>query len=91
MGKLVPGLFCGFHNPGKKPIPPPSECTGMQTFRGVPNKYLYAACLVSSFILFVMGGMAFSQSMYYGVAFNIIGVFLFFAAVYFGKQNSAMV
>ena len=59
----------------------------MQIYRGAPNKYLSAACLILSFILFITGGMAFALSMFQGVAFNIIGVVLFFAGVYFGKQD----
>jgi hypothetical protein len=62
----------------------------MQTLRGVPDNSLSAACLLLSFILFISGGMAFAQSMFQGVTFNIIGVVLFFAGVYFGKQNSGI-
>jgi len=59
----------------------------METIRGIPNKYLYAACLVLSFLMFYAGGVAFNQSPFYGGLFIVLGVALFFAAVHFGRQT----
>ena len=38
----------------------------METIRGIPDKYLYAACLAMAFVLFCAGGTAFDQSPFYG-------------------------
>ena len=59
----------------------------METTGGIPNKYLSAACLILAFILFVAGGMAFAQSMVFGVTFDIIGAVLFFISMHFRKQD----
>jgi hypothetical protein len=59
----------------------------METIRGIPNKYLYAACLVLSFVLFWAGGTAFDQSPFYGGFFIVIAMVLFFAGVHFGRQD----
>lgn len=59
----------------------------METIRGIPNKYLYAACLVLSFLLFWAGGTAFNQSPFYGAVFFVLAVVLFFAGVHFGRQH----
>jgi hypothetical protein len=62
----------------------------METTGGIPNKYLSAACLILAFILFVAGGMAFAQSIFYGMAFDIIGAVLFFTGVHFRRQDPGM-
>jgi hypothetical protein len=62
----------------------------METTGGMPNKYLSAACLILAFIFFVAGGMAFAQSMFYGVAFDIIGAVLFFTSVHFRRKDPGM-
>lgn len=59
----------------------------METIRGIPNKYLYTACLVLSFLMFYAGGVAFSQSPFYGGVFIILAIVLFFMAVHFGRQD----
>lgn len=59
----------------------------METIRGIPNKYLYAVCLVLSFLLFWAGGTAFNQSPFYGGVFFVLAVVLFFAGVHFGRQD----
>lgn len=58
----------------------------MYSLRGIPNKYLYAACIVLSFLMFYAGGVAFNQSPFYGGLFIILAVLLFFLAVYFGRR-----
>jgi uncharacterized membrane protein len=58
----------------------------MDIIRGIPNKYLYAAFLVLSFVMFYAGGSAFSQSPFYGVVFIVLGIVLFFAAVRVGRK-----
>lgn len=58
----------------------------MESIRGIPNKYLYAACLVLSFLMFYAGGVAFNQGPFYGGLFIILGILLFFIAVYFGRR-----
>jgi hypothetical protein len=59
----------------------------METIRGIPNKYLYAACLAMAFVLFWAGGTAFDQSPFYGGLFIVMATLLFFASVYVGKQD----
>jgi len=71
----------------KKPIPLPVVYSGMETIRGIPNKYLYAVCLVLSFLMFYAGGVAFGQSLFYGGLFIILAIVLFFMAVHFGRQG----
>lgn len=63
----------------------------MESVRGIPNKYLYTACIVLSFLMFYAGGVAFNQSPFYGGLFIILAILLFFIAVYFGRriQNDA--
>jgi hypothetical protein len=58
----------------------------MEILRGIPDKYLYAACLILSFLMFYAGGVAFSQSLFYGVSFFVLAVVLFFIAVRIGRQ-----
>lgn len=53
----------------------------------IPHSYLYAACIILSFIMFSAGGVAFEQSMFYGALFIILAVALFFLAVHFGRQT----
>lgn len=55
----------------------------MEKIRGIPDRYLAAACLVLTFLLFTAGGIAFSQSPFYGTVFIIIAILLFFAGRYF--------
>jgi 4-hydroxybenzoate polyprenyltransferase len=59
----------------------------METIRGIPNKYLAAACLIMTFLLFWAGGTAFNQSPFYGALFIIIAMVLFFVGVHFGKKG----
>jgi hypothetical protein len=59
----------------------------METIRGIPNKYLYTACIVLSFLMFYGGGVAFNQSAFYGGVFIILAIVLFFLAVYFGRRT----
>jgi hypothetical protein len=58
----------------------------MDSIRSIPDKYLYAACLALSFLMFSAGGVAFSQSPFYGAVFFILGVVLFFVAVRIGRK-----
>ena len=59
----------------------------METIRGIPNKYLAAACLAMTFLLFWAGGTAFDQSPFYGGLFMVSAMVLFFAGVHFGRQD----
>ncbi len=59
----------------------------METIRGIPNKYLAAAFLVLSWLLFAAGGTAFNQSVFYGSLFIVTGVLMFFIGMHFGRQN----
>lgn len=59
----------------------------METIRGIPDKYLAAACLALTFLLFWAGGTAFNQSPFYGGLFMVLAVVLFFAGVHFGRQD----
>ena len=59
----------------------------METIRGIPNKYLAATCLAMTFLLFWAGGTAFDQNPFYGGLFMVIAMVLFFAGVYFGRQD----
>ena len=68
----------------------PFVCTGVETIRGIPNKYLTIACLALSFLLFSAGGTAFIQSPFYGALFMGIAVLLFFAGMHFGRQEPAV-
>jgi hypothetical protein len=58
----------------------------MDIIRGLPNKYLYATCLILSFLMFYAGGVAFNQSPFYGAVFFVLAVVLFFIAVRIGRQ-----
>jgi hypothetical protein len=58
----------------------------MDIIRGVPGRYLYAACLILSFLLFYAGGVAFNHSPFYGVLFLVLAVVLFFIAVRIGRE-----
>jgi hypothetical protein len=71
-----------------KIIPHPFLHTGMQILRGIPNKYLYAACLVLSFLLFSAGGTAFGQSPFYGGLFIVLAIFMFIVGMYFGRLDT---
>jgi hypothetical protein len=73
--------------PIKKIIPHPLVYTGMETLRGIPDKYLSVACLVLTFLLFAAGGTAFNQNPFYGGLFFVIAMILFFAGVHFGRQD----
>jgi len=71
----------------KKTIPHPFVCTGMETIRGIPDKYLFAACMALSFLLFGAGGTAFGQSPFYGGLFMVAAMVLFFIGVHFGRKE----
>jgi hypothetical protein len=68
-------------------IPARSEAAAMEIFRNIPRKYVAAACLALSFLLFAAGGTALSQSPFYGACFMIIAILLFFIGAYYGKQE----
>jgi hypothetical protein len=59
----------------------------METIRGIPDKYLAAACLATTFLLFWAGGTAFNQSPFYGGLFFGIAMVLFFAGMYLQKKD----
>ncbi|MFA5269006.1 MAG: hypothetical protein WC379_13625 [Methanoregula sp.] len=58
----------------------------MESIRGIPNKYLYIASIVLSFLMFYAGGVAFNQSPFYGGLFIILAIVLFIISVYFGRR-----
>jgi len=58
----------------------------MDIIHNIPSKYLYAACLILSFLIFYAGGVAFDQSPFYGVSFFVLAVVLFFIAVRIGRE-----
>jgi hypothetical protein len=53
----------------------------MESIRGIPNKYLYMACIFLSFLMFFAGGVAFNQNPFYGGVFIILAIVLFFISV----------
>lgn len=59
----------------------------MESIRSIPNKYLYFACIVLSFLMFYAGGVAFNQSTFYGGLFIILAIVLFFISVYIGRKS----
>jgi hypothetical protein len=59
----------------------------MDTFRGIPNKYLAIACLALSFLLFSAGGTVFDQNLFYAVLFFVTALLLFFVGMHFGRQD----
>jgi lipopolysaccharide export LptBFGC system permease protein LptF len=60
----------------------------MATFRIIPARYLYIACLVLSFIMFSAGGVAFNQNAFYGALFIILATLLFIVGMHFGRKES---
>jgi hypothetical protein len=59
----------------------------MATFRGIPDKYLYAACLALTFLFSWAGGTAFNQTPFYGGLFFVLAMVLFLVGVHFGRME----
>jgi hypothetical protein len=77
----MPGSAC------QKKYPAAARYTGVETFPGIPNKYLFILCLALSFLFFWAGGTAFDQSPFYAVFFYVLGLSLFFAGVHLGRRD----
>jgi hypothetical protein len=59
----------------------------MDTFRGIPARYLYIASSALSFIMFYAGGVAFNQNVFYGALFIVLAIVIFFLGIVIGKKS----